>query len=63
MKKDNYTTQCDTCNRLTWYGKEQPCHCTYPKTKTCDTCGHTEQVEDEDGCLIIQPCTGTLRLI
>lgn len=56
MDKD-YKTICDICGRKTWYEKEQQCQCSYPKEKTCRTCGHTEQLKK-----IVQ-CTGTLRLI
>ena len=59
MPNTPYITKCDTCGRGTWYETEQPCHCSYPKTNYCDTCGHTEQVEPYEE----EKCTGTLRII
>lgn len=53
-----YKTVCDKCGRKTWYETEQQCHCSYPETDTCNTCGHTEQ--DYNNMI---RCTGTLKVI
>lgn len=56
--QNEYKTVCDKCFKKTWYETEQPCHMSYPKRETCDTCGHTH-VDDEKQ----EKCKGTLRLI
>ena len=56
---EEYKSICDKCGRYTWYEQEQPCHCSYPPSKTCDTCGHTEVMNDKDDI----PCGGTLKVI
>ncbi|HHT9136783.1 MAG TPA: hypothetical protein ACFYEK_05990 [Candidatus Wunengus sp. YC60] len=56
MSRD-YKTICDKCGRKTWYETEQQCHCEYPKTKICKTCGHSERLET------MERCTGTLKVI
>ena len=63
MNNEKFKTRCDKCFRGTWYEKEQPCKCNYPKTKTCNKCNHSEELLDEDGCLIFERCKGTLRFI
>lgn len=56
---NNFLSICDTCGQRTFYDKEQPCHCEYPKQKHCETCGHTEVIEP----MQMEKCNGTLRLI
>ena len=63
MNNEKYKTRCDKCFRGTWYEKEQPCKCNYPKTKTCNKCNHSEELLDEDECPIMERCKGTLRFI
>jgi hypothetical protein len=56
---DDYKTVCNKCGRKTWYEDEQQCHCFYPASRTCETCGHTEQIEPTK----MVRCTGTLKKI
>lgn len=56
--QNEYKTICDKCYKKTWYETEQPCHMSYAKKDTCETCGHTEYNHEKH-----VRCTGTLRAI
>ncbi len=55
--KNEFKTICNKCYKKTWYETEQPCHMSYAKKTTCETCGHTHVSDTQE------KCTGTLRLI
>tara|TARA_R100000789_G_scaffold88655_1_gene85459 strand:+ start:45 stop:239 length:195 start_codon:yes stop_codon:yes gene_type:complete len=63
MVIEEWITRCDKCHKGTWYEKEQQCHCSYTKKEQCQECGHSEEVLDDDGCVIMERCIGTLRKI
>lgn len=58
MANTEYISVCDRCGRKTWYEKEQQCHMTYPKGRTCDL-GHWHEDEPQK----MERCKGTLRII
>ena len=58
MQEDTYTTVCNKCYKKTWYETEQPCHMSYPKSKTCSL-GHVHINNPYE----TERCTGTLMVI
>lgn len=56
---EDFKSVCDVCGRKTWYEGNEQCHCSYPKQKTCRTCGHSEVIHPETW----ERCKGTLRPI